>query len=148
MSIIRTLVQVSLLAACGATSFVSAQVYMAAKEEARSERSAQAAPTTLKLLDNGDETKPLSPVIPTAKYAVSALAMPMKKTAAVSPKSVDKPKVVAVQVAKPVKKVATIQAAKNAPMKLASFAQPEQPRAYGYASEPQPRAASIFGMFR
>lgn len=148
MSIVRTLVQVSLLAACGATSFVSAQVYMAAKEEIRSETPAKSAPTTVQLLDNGDETRPLSPIMPTAKYAVSALAMPIKKTAAVSPAKPDKPKVIAVQAAKPVNKVAVIRPAKNAPMQLAAFAQPEQPRVYGYASEPQPRAASIFGMFR
>jgi hypothetical protein len=149
MSVIRTLVQVSLLAACGATSFVSAQVYMAAKEEALAEMSVKAMQPTVTSSDSGNEAKPLSPVIPTAKYAVSALAMP--KTPAVSPTSINKHKVIAAQATKPAKKVAAIRHAKSAPMQLASFPQPEQPRAYGYAygyaSEPERRASSLFGPF-
>jgi hypothetical protein len=148
MSIIRTLVQFSLLAACGATSFVSAQVYMAVKEEARAEMSAKAPQTALRLSDSSDESKPLSPVIPTVKYAVSALAMPVKNTPAISSKSVKRPKVIAAQATRPAKKVAAIEHAKSAPMQLASFPQPEQPRAYGYGSETEQRAASIFGTFR
>lgn len=98
------------------------------------------------------QAKPLSPVIPTAKYAVSALAMPVKKTTAASPVKPNKSKVAAMQVAKSVKKIAAVRPPKNAPMQLGSFPQPEQPRAYGYAygyaSEPEPRASSIFGTFR
>jgi hypothetical protein len=146
MSIIRMLVQVLLLAACGATSFVSAQMYMQAKEQIRSEARAIQSPPVVKLLDNGDPAKPLSPIIPTAKYAVSALAMPVKKTAALVP-------------VKPAQKVATLHATKLAkvavasikkpPMQLAAFNQVEQRQAYGYASEPPPlRAAGIFEIFR
>jgi hypothetical protein len=140
MSVVRALVQLSLLAACGATSFVSVQAYMVAKEEIRSENGSQV-PDVSKLSDNGDPTKDMSPIIPTAKYAVSALDMPGKKAALAVPAK----KVAAAAPMKPAK----IARLKKAPMQLASFNQEEQPRAYGYASEPAPpRAAGIFGLFR
>lgn len=148
MSIIRTLVQVSMLAACGATSFVSAQAYMAAKEQVRAETNATQAPVVTKLSDNGNPKKEMSPLIPTPKYAVSVFAMPAPKAATVTVVAAKPAQRLAV-VQRPVKKVATAQTAKRVPIQLASFTQAEQPRAYGYASEPMPpRAAGIFGIFR
>lgn len=118
---------------------------MAAKEQISYETDATK-PAAVKLSDNGDATKAMSPIFPTAKYAVSALAMPVKKTAAVSVKPTQK--VATVQATKPAKRVVA-QASKHGPMQLASFNQSEQAQAYGYASEPAPpRAAGIFGMFR
>ncbi len=63
MTAVRTLVQVSLLAACAATSFVSAQVYMVAKEEMTQPVGsvANADPIAAVLADSGDLDKAIKP---------------------------------------------------------------------------------------
>jgi hypothetical protein len=139
MTAIRSLVQVSLLAACAATSFVSAQVYVAVKEDVQQQTQAAKPDQTAALSDNGDRTKALSPIFPTTKYNLppppTAMAKKPAKTFA------------AARAAKPAVKVAARPAARM-PMQLAAYSSP-QPVTYGYAPEaPQPRAAGIFGHIR
>jgi hypothetical protein len=142
MTAIRSLVQISLLAACAATSFVSAQVYVAAKADAQQEVAAKSdAPVVL--ADNGDRTKALSPIFPTTKYNLPPppASMAKKPAKTVAAARVAKPSV------KPAAKVAARPAA-GKPMELAAYTSP-QPVTYGYAPEaPQPRAAGIFGSIR
>jgi hypothetical protein len=135
MTVIRALVQVSLLIACAATSFVSAQVYMSGKEEAQQNtRGAKPDLIALRLSSNGDSTKAMSPIIPTIKYANSASApVPVKKplkTAAAVKASL---------------KVAGYPASKM-PMQLASY----NSAVTAYVSEPQVavRAGVIFAHMR
>lgn len=139
MTAIRSLVQVSLIAACAATSFVSAQVYVVAKADAQQQTAAAKLDAATVLADNGDRTKALSPIFPTTKYNLppppAAMATKPAKTFA------------AARAVKPAVKV-TARPAAGRPMELAAYITP-QPVTYGYAPEaPQPRAAGIFGHIR
>jgi hypothetical protein len=139
MTALRSLVQISLLAACAATSFVSAQVYVAAKADAQQETAAAKPDAAVVLSDNGDRTKALSPIFPTTKYNLSPPPAAMAKKPAKT--------VAAARAAKPAVKVAARPAARM-PMQLASYSS-AQPVTYGYAPEaPPPRAAGIFGQIR
>lgn len=143
MTAIRTLVQVSLVAASAAVSFATVQVYMAAHDELRQETSAiPGSDKVVKLSDNGDHNKALSPIFPTTKYAhLPSPPVPVVKKPARA--------IVASHPAKTQPKL-EMRSASHMPMQLAAYnGNSTQRVAYGYAPEPQqPRAASIFGQLR
>ena len=144
MSVTRELIRISAIAACAAASFVFVQIYFTATEElAQETASSVAAETTVALADNGDPSKPLSPIYPAtpAKYLLN---VPPHESSVKKPAKT----IVAVHRTKPTIRVAS-RPANHMPMQLMASTQ-EEPRssAYGYASEPTPRAAGIFGMFR
>lgn len=142
MSVTREIIRALALAACAAASFVFVQIYFTAKEElAQETASSLPTHTSAVLADNGDLSKPLSPIFP---------ATPAKSLLNVSPheRSVRKPAktIVAARRIKPTVRLAS-RPATHLPMQLiASNHNEPSSVAYGYASEPTPRAAGIFGI--
>jgi hypothetical protein len=147
MSVTREIIRASALAACAAASFVFVQIYFTAKEElAQETASSLPTHTSAVVADNGDLSKPLSPIFP----ATPAKSFPAKSLLNVPPheRSVRKPakSIVAVRPIKPTVRLAS-RPATHLPMQLIASNRDEPSSvAYGYASEPTPRAAGIFGI--
>jgi hypothetical protein len=150
MTVVRKLTRISVLVACAATAFGFVQVYYTAQEEfAQETESAANVEAPVKLADNGDPTKELSPIFPATPGKnllnvpppAASLKAKHAKTKAKHAKTV----VAARRVKTPVRMASRVE--KHMPMQLASSNQDEQHVSYGYAPEQKPRAAGIFRLF-
>jgi hypothetical protein len=150
MTVVRKLIRVSALVACGAATFGFVQIYCTAQEEfAQETESASNVEAPVKLADNGDPTKALSPIFPATPGKnllnvpppAASLNAKRAKTKAKHAKTV----VAARRVKTPVRMASRV--AKHMPMQLSSSNQDEQRVTQGYAPEQEPRAAGIFRLF-
>ena len=143
MTVVRKLIRVSALVACGAATFGFVQIYCTAQEEfAQETESGANVEAPVKLADNGDPTKALSPIFP-ATPGKNLLNVP-PPAASLNAKHA-KTAIAARRLKTPVRMAS--RAAKHMPMQLSSSNQDEQRVTHGYAPEQEPRAAGIFRLF-
>jgi hypothetical protein len=150
MTVVRKLIRVSALISCAAATFGFVQVYYTAQEEfAQETESGANVEAPVKLADNGDPTKALSPIFP-ATPGKNLLNVPPPVASLKAKHANTKAKhaqtvVGARRVKTPVRMASRV--AKHMPMQLSSSNQNEQRVTYGYAPEQEPRAAGIFRLF-